>query len=692
MEKILSIIIPTYNMEKYLRRCLDSLIVKENLEMLEVWVVNDGSKDGSSAIAHEYADKYPSVFNVIDKQNGNYGSCINAALPRCTGKYVKVLDSDDWYDTESLNNWIKRLANTGTDAVLTNCNICHSNGKIKNLFLDYEDNQNLDTSIDVIKYFCMHHVAYKMSIFKDLDYKQTEGVSYTDQEWIFYPMFNVKSAIFHNECIYQYAVGREGQTIEWDTVCKRISTLTSLITKMLSTLAEKKLLIPASLRKYAENVLEAQIGLIYQAELIFNDKKDFHKDQLIALDKQIKQYDEAFYKKTEQIKYKGIDYVKIFHRGGVLEDALTATPLDSGDTKRKTYILDILEESLQYSQIHYVASSKPRYDTTTSICEIGATLLEICTFHLANTTNRFKRKVLGKINRLDLIRQAGKKCKEINNSTVFVQYPFYWCSSNTAKYILDKLKDNDNKLIFIVHDINSVRVKGDCKEDRQLLSYADVAVVHSPQMGQALHKIIEKDLAVIPLEFFDYRSKINNTPQKSLRKINLIFAGNLIKAPFIKSLSNLPLSEDFQINLYGKESPLVKESQYVHYKGKFSAEEFGDIEGNWGLVWDGESINTCSGEYGEYLRLNAPFKFSLYLAACRPVVVWRQSAMAQYVEKQHLGICVDSLSDIPMTISNLSDDELKEISKSVSIVSEGVKNGHKLQQASLKAINMLNNL
>ena len=57
------------------------------------------------------------------------------------------------------------------------------------------------------------------------------------------------------------------------------------------------------------------------------------------------------------------------------------------------------------------------------------------------------------------------------------------------------------------------------------------------------------------------------------------------------------------------------------------------MEGNWGLVWDGNSIDTCSGNFGEYLRLNAPFKFSLYLAAKRPVVVWRESAMAEYVRK-----------------------------------------------------------
>ena len=70
MNKILTIIIPTYNMEKYLRRCLDSLIIdEEGMKQLEVLVINDGSKDSSSQIAHEYQDKYPDTFRVIDKEN-----------------------------------------------------------------------------------------------------------------------------------------------------------------------------------------------------------------------------------------------------------------------------------------------------------------------------------------------------------------------------------------------------------------------------------------------------------------------------------------------------------------------------------------------------------------------------------------------------------------------------------------------
>ena len=95
MEKLLTIIVPTYNMEAYLDKCLTSLIVGESGEeqmcMLEVLVINDGSTDDSSAIAHRYEERYPQTFKVIDKENGNYGSCINVALSVATGKYIKIL-------------------------------------------------------------------------------------------------------------------------------------------------------------------------------------------------------------------------------------------------------------------------------------------------------------------------------------------------------------------------------------------------------------------------------------------------------------------------------------------------------------------------------------------------------------------------------------------------------------------------
>ena len=129
MAKLLTIIIPTYNMEKYLRRCIDSLLVsEENRASLEVLVVNDGSRDASSAIGHEYEANYPQAIRVIDKDNGNYGSCINRGLKETTGKYVRILDADDYYLTENLNQFISMLKDTDADLLLTDMVSVYADG------------------------------------------------------------------------------------------------------------------------------------------------------------------------------------------------------------------------------------------------------------------------------------------------------------------------------------------------------------------------------------------------------------------------------------------------------------------------------------------------------------------------------------------------------------------------------------
>lgn len=220
MFKILSVIIPSYNMEKFLPYCLESLLVRNHQEILEVLVVNDGSRDNTLAIAQAFADTYPELFRIIDKKNGNYGSCINAGLSSARGKYVKVLDADDSFDIVKFDKFLDYLNQVDADLILSDFEIVnkerqhqrtiHYNFPIKGCasFLDICDNPDFVSAIQ------MHAVTYRRELLLSINYCQTEGISYTDQQWIFTPMIGVKRVAYFDKVVYRYLVGREGQTMD----------------------------------------------------------------------------------------------------------------------------------------------------------------------------------------------------------------------------------------------------------------------------------------------------------------------------------------------------------------------------------------------------------------------------------------------------------------------------------------------
>lgn len=220
MLKILSVIIPSYNMEKFLPYCLESLLVRHHREILEVLVINDGSNDNTLPMAQKFADTYPELFRIIDKKNGNYGSCVNVGLSFAKGKYVKVLDADDSFDIVNFDEFLGYLIHVDADLVLSDFEIVnkerqhqrtiHYNFQINGCtsFLDICNNPDFVSAIQ------MHAVTYRRELLLMMNYRQTEGISYTDQQWIFTPMIGVKTVAYFGKVVYRYLVGREGQTMD----------------------------------------------------------------------------------------------------------------------------------------------------------------------------------------------------------------------------------------------------------------------------------------------------------------------------------------------------------------------------------------------------------------------------------------------------------------------------------------------
>lgn len=295
MSKLLSIIIPTYNMEALLPRCLDSLLVKDSLERIEAMVVNDGSKDGSLAVANSYKERFPDSVTVIDKPNGNYGSTINAALPVAQGKYVKILDSDDWFDSESLVKFLDRLESIDSDMVITHFSTINEDGSKEitkyNVYgkepYEYGRTYSLDDVLKdgYIRFFLMHGLTYRTKMLRDMDYRQTEGISYTDIEWSCYPVFRAKDITFLDIDLYQYNLAREGQTMDPKVIARSLGQIQKMTLQLISfysdynisSLSETRL---AFIKSYYAN----RIRLLYKTYLLDIPYDSFNANELDELD------------------------------------------------------------------------------------------------------------------------------------------------------------------------------------------------------------------------------------------------------------------------------------------------------------------------------------------------------------------------------------------------------------------------
>ena len=133
-EKVLSIVIPSYNVEKYLYEIVPHYINSDSFGDIELIIVNDGSKDKTLEIAKEYANAYPESIKYVDKQNGGHGSTINVGKNVATGKYFKIIDGDDWVDEKEFDKFIKILKTCEDDVVLSPYVSCYPNRKEKQCF------------------------------------------------------------------------------------------------------------------------------------------------------------------------------------------------------------------------------------------------------------------------------------------------------------------------------------------------------------------------------------------------------------------------------------------------------------------------------------------------------------------------------------------------------------------------------
>lgn len=296
MQKVISIIIPTYNMEAYIAHTLQSLLIT-HLDDIEVLVINDGSKDCSSAIAHQIAAQHPESIKVIDKENGNYGSCINAGLSQATGKYVKILDADDRFDTHNFDFMVGKLKEIDADLIITHFTFTNANGEmgsIRHIHLPTEKVLNIDNIAHTksIRGLWMHEITYRRENLLKMGYHQCEGIAYTDVQWGFDPMSTIRTVYYMNLLIYHYLVGREGQTIDKTCYRNKFGQEFQCTSAMLNTYVTVHMTSKAT-ERMMRSKMEGRIIALYKRAMVELD--DMEHPDMIAFDEELRQKSPSLY-------------------------------------------------------------------------------------------------------------------------------------------------------------------------------------------------------------------------------------------------------------------------------------------------------------------------------------------------------------------------------------------------------------
>ena len=248
-EKLLTIVVPAYNMEKYIRRCLDSIVSPQVMNCVEVYVVNDGSKDSTLDIIREYEHNYPGYIHVIDKDNGNYGSVMNVALSKAKGRYFRTLDADDWYETQAFEHFVQELHETDADMLICERYEFFEKTGVKELVkLDDEFPRDQDVPVSgkfwssklVRRLAHVSSVCYKTDLLRKSGLKWSERVFYTDNEFLFWPLRLVKTLRFVSDPVYVYNIGRDDQSVSVSSIRKNFHSFDVVTNKLLHEYIERK--------------------------------------------------------------------------------------------------------------------------------------------------------------------------------------------------------------------------------------------------------------------------------------------------------------------------------------------------------------------------------------------------------------------------------------------------------------------
>ena len=302
--KYISFAIPSYNSENYMAHAIETILTGG--EDVEIIVVNDGSKDHTSEIGHEYAQKYPTIVKVIDKPNGGHGDAVICGLQHATGKYFKVVDSDDWVDEEALRKILEQLHkfeddNREVDMFISNY-VYEKVGAKHKTTIHYRGVLPTDTIFNwndvghfhMGQYILMHSVMYRTDLLKLIQLTLPKHTFYVDNIYVYYPLPHVRKIFYMDVDFYRYFIGREDQSVNEKNMIARVDQQI-FVTKTMIDMYQMKDISNKKLRNYMVNYLA--IMMTVSSILLIRSKTEDNLQKKKELWKYLRKKDGKTYRK-----------------------------------------------------------------------------------------------------------------------------------------------------------------------------------------------------------------------------------------------------------------------------------------------------------------------------------------------------------------------------------------------------------
>lgn len=283
-EKIpmISIIVPSYNVQAYLEHGL-STYDDDRLEgLVQVVIVNDGSTDKTREIAERFVAKRPRVFALVDKENGGHGSAINAGIDAAEGRYCRVIDGDDWADTDDLHQLACELRLLDCDLV---CDVkrevdMRTGEKTLFSFPEYVPTDGVHpfdevcAREDIASYIMIHTLMVRTDYARSIDLRLLEKTFYVDFEYVVKATLDAKDICFLDLNVTQYLVGNSSQSVADDNYVRRWDDHTRVAKEILRLYEDRKEGLDETRRSYLQRRAMLICNTHYNIALIFDkDRK-----------------------------------------------------------------------------------------------------------------------------------------------------------------------------------------------------------------------------------------------------------------------------------------------------------------------------------------------------------------------------------------------------------------------------------